>query len=102
MAEITNDKEQYPSLSLREKVASLPTKPGVYFHKNNEDKIIYVGKARNLRHRVRQYFDQNRLVDAKTKVLMSKIADVEVIVTDSEAEALILENNLIKQHKPKY
>lgn len=94
--------EQYPSLSLQEKVASLPTKPGVYFHKNAEGKIIYVGKAKNLRNRVRQYFDHNRVVDAKTKVLMSKIADVEVLVTDSEAEALILENNLIKQHKPKY
>ncbi len=89
-------------LSLREKISSLPTKPGVYFHKNAEDKIIYVGKAKNLRNRVRQYFDHNRQVDAKTKILMSKIVDVEVIVTDSEAEALLLENNLIKEHKPRY
>ncbi len=90
------------SPSLREKISTLPTKPGVYLHRNDEAKIIYVGKAKNLRNRVRQYFDQNRQVDAKTKVLMAKIADVEVIVTDSEAEALLLENNLIKQHKPKY
>ncbi|MBL7999995.1 MAG: excinuclease ABC subunit C, partial [Candidatus Kapabacteria bacterium] len=62
----------------------------------------YIGKAKNIRNRVRQYFDRNRHLDAKSKVLVSKIADVECIVTDSEAEALILENILIKQHKPKY
>ncbi len=90
------------SRSLREKIAGLPTKPGVYLHKNDEAKIIYVGKAKSLRNRVRQYFDLSRHVDAKTKALVSKIADVEVIVTDSEAEALLLENNLIKQHKPRY
>lgn len=84
------------------KVASFPTKPGVYLHKNSEGRIIYVGKAKNLRSRVRSYFDEQRQVDAKTKVLMSKISDIEVLVTDTEAEALLLENNLIKQHKPKY
>ncbi|MFN5866537.1 MAG: excinuclease ABC subunit UvrC [Candidatus Kapaibacterium sp.] len=89
-------------LSLSEKIASLPTRPGVYLHKNAEGTIIYVGKAKNIRQRVRQYFDQNRIADAKTRVLVSKIADIDVIVTDSEAEALLLENNLIKEHKPRY
>ncbi len=102
MTEPLDEQERPLSLSLKEKIASLPTRPGVYFHKNDEGKVIYVGKAKNIRNRVRQYFDHNRQVDAKTKVLVSKIADVDVIVTDSEAEALILENNLIKQHKPRY
>lgn len=87
---------------LERKVAGLPTKPGVYLHKDASGTIIYVGKAKVLRNRVRSYFQQNRPVDAKTKALMTKIADVDVIVTDSEAEALILENTLIKQHRPKY
>lgn len=89
-------------LSLKEKIAALPTKPGVYLHKNAEGGIIYVGKAKNIRQRVRQYFDTNRIADAKTRALVTKIADIEVIVTDSEAEALLLENNLIKEHKPRY
>ncbi len=80
----------------------MPTQPGVYLHKDVAGTIIYVGKAKNLRHRVRAYFQQMRPVDAKTKALMLRITDVDVIVTDTEAEALILENNLIKEHKPKY
>lgn len=87
---------------LARKVAGLPLQPGVYLHKDATGTVIYVGKAKNLRHRVRAYFQQNRPVDAKTKALMTKIADVEVIVTDTEAEALILENTLIKEHRPKY
>lgn len=80
----------------------MPTLPGVYLHKDALGAIIYVGKAKNLRNRVRAYFQQLRPVDAKTKALMQRIADVDVIVTDTESEALILENNLIKEHKPKY
>ena len=87
---------------LLEKVASLPTKPGVYLHKNKAGNIIYVGKAINLRSRVRSYFQKGRPVDAKTKALVRKIEDTEVIVVDSEAEALILEDTLIKKHKPRY
>lgn len=97
-----NDGTQGSLRTLEEKVSALPTMPGVYLHKNADNKIIYIGKAKNIRNRVRQYFDRNRHLDAKSKVLVSKIADVECIVTDSEAEALILENILIKQHKPKY
>ncbi|MFC2130769.1 excinuclease ABC subunit UvrC [Bacteroidota bacterium] len=88
--------------NLKEKLSSLPTNPGVYLHKNDKGKIIYIGKAKNLRNRVRSYFQQGRPADAKTKAMISKIADFEVIVVDSESEALILEDTLVKKHKPKY
>jgi excinuclease ABC subunit C len=88
--------------TVREKLPRLPTRPGVYQYKNAEVKIIYVGKAKNLRNRVRSYFQEGRPVDAKTKALVKKITDLEVIVTDSEAEALILEDTLIKKFRPKY
>lgn len=83
-------------------VEAMPTRPGVYLHKDAGGTIIYVGKAKNLRNRVRSYFQEGRPVNAKTVALMRKIADVEFIVTDTEVEALILENTLIKQHRPKY
>ncbi len=87
---------------IRQKLADMPVNPGVYQYLNKNGKIIYVGKAKNLRNRVRSYFHKARPVDAKTKVLVKKIHDIEVIVTDSEAEALILEDNLIKKYKPRY
>ena len=90
------------SEKIAEKLPNLPTRPGVYQYKNSSGKIIYVGKAINLRSRVRSYFQQGRPVDAKTKALVKNIDDVEVIVTDSEAEALILEDTLIKKFKPRY
>lgn len=93
---------QKDDLSLGEKLDSLPTKPGVYQFKNAEEKVIYVGKAQSLRNRVRQYFQKSRAFDAKLDALVSKIADVELIVTDSEVEALILEANLVKKLKPRY
>lgn len=89
-------------LTLGEKLESLPGRPGVYQFKNAEGKIIYVGKAQNLRSRVRQYFQKSRAADPKLDALVSKVADVELIVTDSEVEALILEANLIKKLKPRY
>ncbi|MCX6135433.1 MAG: excinuclease ABC subunit UvrC [Ignavibacteriales bacterium] len=89
-------------LSLGEKLDSLPAMPGVYQFKNSDAKVIYVGKAQNLRSRVRQYFQLSRALDAKLDALVSKIVDVELIVTDSEVEALILEANLIKKLKPRY
>ncbi|HTY38888.1 MAG TPA: excinuclease ABC subunit UvrC [Bacteroidota bacterium] len=89
-------------LSLGEKLDSLPSKPGVYQFKNPDAKVIYVGKAQNLRSRVRQYFQKSRASDPKLDALVSRIADVELIVTDSEVEALILEANLIKKLKPRY
>lgn len=84
------------------KLANLPTNPGIYQYKNSLGKIIYVGKAKNLRSRVRSYFQNNRPRDAKTTALLKKIADLEIIVVNSEAEALILEDTLIKKHKPRY
>ncbi|GIV57618.1 MAG: UvrABC system protein C [Rhodothermaceae bacterium] len=87
---------------LEEKLAHLPARPGVYQHKDAEGKVLYVGKAKNLRSRVRSYFQESRPKDGRLQALVSKIADVEVIVTDTEAEALILENNLIKRLKPRY
>ncbi len=93
---------QKDDLSLGEKLDSLPAEPGVYQFKNADEKVIYVGKAQNLRNRVRQYFQKSRGLDAKLEALVSKIADVELIVTDSEVEALILEANLVKKLKPRY
>ena len=83
-------------------LATLPTKPGVYIMKNAEAAIIYVGKAINLRNRVRSYFHADASHDAKTRRLVRDIADLEWIVVGSELEALILEMNLIKKHRPKY
>jgi excinuclease ABC subunit C len=89
-------------MTLDEKLRHLPVEPGVYLHKNSRGEIIYIGKAKSLRQRVRQYFQSSRGMDAKTQELVARIADLEFIVTDNEAEALILESNLIKQHKPRY
>jgi len=86
---------------LKNKLQNLPTEPGVYLYKNDKGKIIYIGKAKNLRNRVRSYFHSS--VDSpKTQIMVKKVADLEMIITNSEMEALILENNLIKQHKPRY
>lgn len=91
-----------PTPELKEKLESLPKNPGIYQFKNSYGTIIYVGKAKNLRNRVRSYFRGKKHVDAKTKAMIGKIADLELIVVDSEAEALILEDTLIKKLKPKY
>jgi len=90
------------ALTLEEKLRNLPTAPGVYLHKDDAGKIIYVGKAKNLRSRVRSYFQSGRGHDRKTRELVRRIVDLEFIVTDTEVEALVLESNLIKQHKPRY
>ncbi len=89
-------------LGLAEKIKNLPTNPGVYIYKNKNGKVIYVGKASNLRNRVRSYFQSNKHFDAKTYALVKNISDLEYIVTDTEAEALILEDTLIKRYKPRY
>ena len=89
-------------LTLKEKLDHLPTDPGIYQYKDDGGKVIYVGKAKNLRSRVRSYFQEGRPRDAKTTALVRKIADLEVIVTDSAVEALILEDTLIKQLRPRY
>jgi len=89
-------------MDLREKVSEFPVQPGVYLFKDAAEKIIYVGKAKLLRHRVKSYFLDSRQLDAKTGSLVREIAEAEYIVVDNEREALALENNLIKQHKPKF
>lgn len=86
---------------LENKLKNLPSNPGVYQFKDANGKVIYVGKARNLKHRVRSYF-HGSITNAKTLALVKKIRDFELVVTDSEIEALVLENNLIKQLKPRY
>ncbi|HKE08757.1 MAG TPA: excinuclease ABC subunit UvrC [Candidatus Acidoferrum sp.] len=86
----------------REKAVSLPELPGVYLFKDATGKVVYVGKARSLRNRVRSYFLESRWVDAKTGSLAREIADLETILVENEREALALENNLIKQYKPKF
>jgi len=87
---------------LQQKVDHLPQSPGVYQFKDKNNQVLYVGKAKRLRNRVRSYFRKSGDYDGRIRVMISKIEDVEVIVTDSEAEALILENNLIKKHHPRY
>ncbi len=85
---------------LRDKAQALPDGPGVYIMKNLRGEILYIGKAKSLKHRVRSYFSGPK--DVKTRHLLTRIGDLEVMVTGSEAEALLLENNLIKRWKPKY
>jgi len=87
---------------ISEELKKLPQKPGVYLMKNDKEQIIYVGKAINLKNRVRQYFQSNKNLTAKTRAMVPQIVEFEYIVTDSELEALILECNLIKQHEPYY
>ena len=89
-------------ISLAEKLESLPAGPGVYQHKDAQGKVLYVGKAKNLRSRVRQYFQKSRNLDPRIEQMLSRATDIEIIVTDSEVEALILEANLIKKVKPRY
>jgi excinuclease ABC subunit C len=87
---------------LQQKIDRLPVEPGVYLYKNAQGKIIYIGKARSLRHRVRSYFQESRPLDVKTQRLVEEIADLEYIVTDSEVEALILESTLVKKNQPRF
>ncbi|MEJ2110456.1 MAG: excinuclease ABC subunit UvrC [Acidobacteriota bacterium] len=87
---------------LQQKISSLPAEPGVYIFKNARGALIYVGKARSLRSRVRSYFQSGRPIDPKTQLMVSEIADLEYILTDSEVEALILESTLVKKHQPRY
>ena len=89
-------------MDLQAKIRTIPTSPGVYLYKNAEGEVIYVGKAKNLRSRVRSYFLQGRIEDAKTGSLVREAVDVDYIVVDNNKEALALENNLIKQKKPRF
>jgi excinuclease ABC subunit C len=90
------------SESIQQKLDTLPSKPGCYIYSNAEGQVIYVGKAINLKNRVRSYFQERSDKDFKTRKLVQNIADLEWIVVGSELEALILEMNLIKKHRPRY
>jgi excinuclease ABC subunit C len=90
------------SPELVQKVAQLPLLPGVYLYKDGNQKVIYVGKAKILRHRVRSYFSDDKLADRKTGSLIEEARDVDYILVDNEKEALALENNLIKQYQPRF
>src|SRR5918993_2580609 len=91
-----------PRQELRHKVSQLPASPGVYLYKDAHGKIIYVGKAKSLRARVRSYFNEDRLADVKTGTLIAEARDVDFIEVHNNKEALALENNLIKQYKPRF
>lgn len=90
------------NISLRDKITLFPHSPGVYRYYDASGKVIYVGKAKDLHNRVAQYFVPPERLNLKTRVLVSKIADAQYTVVDTEAEALLLENNLIKEYKPRY
>ncbi len=87
---------------LEAKVTRFPTRPGVYLMKDAQGRVLYVGKAKNLRARVRTYFREGADGRARVRFLMARVADVDFVVTDTEKEALILENTLIKRHRPRY
>lgn len=90
------------SAAVEEKLQNLPNQPGVYLYRNEKGKVIYVGKAKNLRSRVRSYFQDSRNLAPRTLLLVQQIRDLDTIIVDSEVEALILEANLIKEHRPRY
>jgi excinuclease ABC subunit C len=89
-------------MTLQEKLATLPDRPGVYVYRDAKGQVLYVGKAASLRNRVRQYFHESRAPDPKTDAMVRQIADLEYIVTDNELEALMLEANLVRKHRPRY
>ena len=89
-------------MDLQQKIRSIPTSPGVYLYKNAEGEVIYVGKAKSLRHRVSSYFHEGRASDAKTGTLVREAVDVDYIVVANNKEALALENHLIKQKQPRF
>src|SRR5438309_10173142 len=87
---------------VQEKLTRLPDRPGVYLYRDEAGKILYVGKAVNLKNRVRSYFQEGGGHSPRIQIMVPRVRDIETIVTDSEIEALILESNLIKKHKPHY
>lgn len=88
--------------NIRQILQRLPDKPGVYRYYDADDNLLYVGKAKSLKKRVASYFNKNKYENGKTRLLVRKIADIKFIVVDTEFDALLLENNLIKEHQPKY
>ena len=97
-----NEGQAFVSFDIEEELKKLPGRPGVYIMHDERDAIIYVGKAISLKNRVRQYFQSSRNKGPKIEQMVTRIRRFEYIVTDSELEALVLECNLIKEHRPKY
>jgi excinuclease ABC subunit C len=91
-----------PRESIENKLKSLPTHPGVYFFKDAEGEILYIGKAKSLRSRVRGHFAADPAASLKNREMLRRVGDVDTIVVGSEAEALLLEANLIKEHQPRF
>ena len=89
-------------MELKDKVSQLPLLPGVYLYKDAHGQVLYVGKAKILRARVRNYFSEDALAHSKTGTLIAEARDLDYIVVDNEKEALALENSLIKQYKPRF
>ena len=89
-------------MDVSEILSQIPKSPGVYFYKNDKDEIIYIGKAKVLRNRVRSYFQKNKNIDAKTQVMVKHIAHIDWLVVRGEVEALLTEANMIKEHRPRY
>jgi excinuclease ABC subunit C len=82
-------------------ISALPDSPGVYQFYDKENKLLYIGKAKSLRKRVVSYFRDDNNLNGKTRIMVRKIADIKTLVVDSETDALLLENNLIKKHQPR-
>jgi excinuclease ABC subunit C len=102
MKGVSQDRSPALPATLEEKLERLPDRPGVYLYKDAKAQVIYIGKAASVRSRIRSYFQASRTRDAKTDALVDQIADLEFIVTANELEALILESNLVKRHRPRY
>src|SRR5262249_47219470 len=90
------------AMTVPEKLDQVPDRPGVYLYKDGKGQVIYIGKAASLRSRVRSYFQESRVRDPKTDALVAQISDLDYLVTTNELEALILESNLVKKHRPRY
>ena len=89
-------------MGLKEKLETLPAQPGVYLFKDRDGAVVYVGKARSLRDRVRSYFQAGRPLEVWRGDMVAQISDLDLVLVDTEMEALALENNLIKRHRPRY
>ena len=87
---------------IREKIQAAPNKPGIYQYFDKEQRFLYIGKAKNLKNRVSSYFTNDRSKSGRTRLMVSKINDIRYIITETELDALLLENSLIKKHQPRY
>ena len=89
-------------MDVNEILSQIPKSPGVYFYRNDKDEIIYIGKAKVLRNRVRSYFQKSKHIDVKTQVMVKHITQIDWLVVQDEVDALLTEANMIKEHRPRY